>query len=110
MLVSGAEHAGAVAALRDDVTVPHYVAVGDAERARSYEELLAGAPGDRLDEPVQLDQTCMIQYSSGTTGHPKDVMLSHANITWIVSTRCWTTTSPARRSAWWQRRCSTPPR
>lgn len=82
VLVSGAEHAGAVAALHDDVTVPHYVAVGGAERAWSYEELLAGAPGDRLDEPVQLDETCMIQYSSGTTGRPKGVMLSHANITW----------------------------
>jgi fatty-acyl-CoA synthase len=29
-----------------------------------------------------MDDVCMIQYTSGTSGHPKGVMLTHANIAW----------------------------
>ncbi len=39
-------------------------------------------PGELLDTPVSQDDLCMIQYTSGTSGRPKGVQLSHANITW----------------------------
>jgi fatty-acyl-CoA synthase len=47
---------------------------------------LSGLSGDEgvLDEPVALDDLFMIQYTSGTSGRPKGVMLSHANILWNV--------------------------
>jgi fatty-acyl-CoA synthase len=76
-LIWAPELAEAVAELRDTVKVREYIAVADG-----YEQLLAAADSAPLDEPVGLDDTCMIQYTSGTSGRPKGVMLSHGNITW----------------------------
>jgi fatty-acyl-CoA synthase len=45
---------------------------------------LSAAAGAPLDEPVSLDDLFMIQYTSGTSGRPKGVMLSHGNIVWNV--------------------------
>ncbi|MEI7055045.1 long-chain fatty acid--CoA ligase [Nocardioides sp. CCNWLW239] len=41
------------------------------------------APGaERIDVEVGLDDVFMIQYTSGTSGRPKGVMLTHGNIVW----------------------------
>ncbi|MFJ9387344.1 long-chain fatty acid--CoA ligase [Nocardioides sp. NPDC101246] len=40
-------------------------------------------PGEeRIDVEVGLDDVFMIQYTSGTSGRPKGVMLTHGNIAW----------------------------
>ncbi|WP_419992641.1 acyl-CoA synthetase [Streptomyces boninensis] len=49
---------------------------------RPYEDLLAAAPDQPIDEPVALDDTAIIMYTSGTTGRPKGAMLTHGNLTW----------------------------
>ena len=37
-----------------------------------------------IDEPVTHDELLMVQYTSGTSGRPKGVMLTHGNIIWNV--------------------------
>jgi fatty-acyl-CoA synthase len=83
VLIWSAASAQSVAALGADIPVRHLITLGPASgRSLAYEDLLAGASADPLDEPVALDDLCMIQYTSGTSGRPKGVMLSHGNVTW----------------------------
>ncbi|MGQ4366253.1 acyl-CoA synthetase [Streptomyces sp. SAS_272] len=76
-LVYGPSHAGLVAGLPGHTDVRTYLEVG-----AEYEEALAAAPDEPIDTPVAPDDTCIIMYTSGTTGRPKGAMLTHGNLTW----------------------------
>jgi fatty-acyl-CoA synthase len=89
------EHSGASTLLVEDafvdaVAAPEVAALGlepvrfSRAGGRGLDELLASEGGDEVDEPVGLDDLFMIQYTSGTSGRPKGVMLSHGNIVWNV--------------------------
>jgi len=87
VLIVGAELKPGVDKIRDKLASLERVIVvtpegGDGDE---YEELLANAtPVDRSDD-VESDDVCIIMYSSGTTGRPKGVQLTQANL--IAHTR-----------------------
>jgi len=82
VLVVGSELLPLVEQIRDRLPgVEHVVEVtpegGDDD---PYEQWLAASePVGRTDD-VSPDDVCLVMYSSGTTGRPKGIMLSHANM------------------------------
>ena len=49
-----------------------------------FEALVAESPDDPVEVPVGMEDVCLLPHTSGTTGSPKGVMLTHANLTWNV--------------------------
>lgn len=89
VVVHGLSQAAVAASLRAQGAVPSaaWVVVegGEPAQARTecrYEELTAAAQPVARDEPISLDDPCLIMYTSGTTGHPKGAVLTHGNVTW----------------------------
>ncbi|MFC8245951.1 o-succinylbenzoate--CoA ligase [Streptomyces chartreusis] len=76
-LLHAPSHAGLVAGLPGHTDVRTYLETGP-----DYEAVLASSSDEPIDAPVAPDDTCIIMYTSGTTGRPKGAMLTHGNITW----------------------------
>ena len=64
-------------------SVRHHLVVGGGARDRpvDYEAFLAESPEHDLEIDIDLDDLLFLPHTSGTTGSPKGVMLSHGNVT-----------------------------
>jgi acyl-CoA synthetase (AMP-forming)/AMP-acid ligase II len=82
LLIVGTELMGAVDKIRDQLThVENVIEVTpDGADGDEYEALLAAATPVARPAGVAPDDTCLIMYSSGTTGRPKGVVLSQRNV------------------------------
>jgi acyl-CoA synthetase (AMP-forming)/AMP-acid ligase II len=75
----------AAGSLRLPSSIRNRVAVaGSLDGALDFEALLARSPDRPIGAPVGLDDLCLLPHTSGTTGRPKGVMLTHGNVTWNV--------------------------
>ena len=79
MLFAGAELLPAIEAIRDRLPgITEVIVVGGPDDA--YEPFLADARSASRSREATPDDLWLVMYSSGTTGRPKGVMLSHRNI------------------------------
>ena len=82
LLIVGKELKPTINKIRDELTnVEHIIEVtpegGDDDE---YEAMLAAATPVGRGDDVEPDDVCIIMYSSGTTGRPKGVELTQANL------------------------------
>ena len=82
VLIVGSELMPLVEKIRDRLPAVEKVieVTPDGAEGDEYEAwLAASSPVSRPDD-VDPDDTCLVMYSSGTTGHPKGVMLTHTSM------------------------------
>jgi fatty-acyl-CoA synthase len=66
-------------------SVRHRIAVaGSMDGGFDFEALVTESPDDPVEASVGMNDLCLLPHTSGTTGPPKGVMLTHANVTWNV--------------------------
>ena len=67
-----------------DLVGPRIAVAGPVQGAVEFEALVAEAPDDPVEVVVGMDELCLLPHTSGTTGPPKGIQLTHANLTWNV--------------------------
>ncbi len=82
LIIVGADLKGSIDNIRDRLThVEHVIVVTpEGTDGDEYEAMLAAATPRERGDDVHPDDVCVIMYSSGTTGNPKGIRLSQANL------------------------------
>ncbi|HEU0031158.1 MAG TPA: AMP-binding protein [Kofleriaceae bacterium] len=84
-LIFAPESEAVVESIRNHLCARRYIATANAPSfALDYEELLESASTEPLDREVTPDDVALINFTSGTTGTNKGVVLTHGNLIYNV--------------------------
>jgi acyl-CoA synthetase (AMP-forming)/AMP-acid ligase II len=89
ILIFESQYTEAVVKLRAEGVAVRFICVGNPSTwAESYEAVLSAGDADGPFTRVSPDDTALLLYTSGTTGQPKGVMLSHSSLLAGARTNC----------------------
>ncbi len=82
LLVYDQEFVPRVDAVRSQLTAKDYIVVGNEPPAYAerYSDLIDKAPATPLNVELTHDDPCGLYFTSGTTGQPKPILLTHKNM------------------------------
>jgi acyl-CoA synthetase (AMP-forming)/AMP-acid ligase II len=83
IMILGPEFVERVKAARSRLpTVKNYILVGDnaPKDMESFEDVVSDASPEPLDVELKADDECGLYFTSGTTGEPKPILLTHKNL------------------------------
>ena len=84
-IIFGEEFVDRIEKIRDDVeTLKDYIFLGSEEKrpewAQPFYRLIEKAKGDEPSVPLSLYDEAALYFTSGTTGRPKPILLTHRNL------------------------------
>jgi acyl-CoA synthetase (AMP-forming)/AMP-acid ligase II len=82
LMVFDQEFAPRIDAVKDQLPVKDYICLGKEPPAwaESFTALVDPAPASPLGTPISFDDPCGLYFTSGTTGQPKPILLTHMNM------------------------------
>jgi len=82
LILFGEEFIDRIDAVKEHTRVKHYICVGSKTPAyaESFDRILEDAPSRPLDVALTYSDPCGLYFTSGTTGRPKPILLTHKNM------------------------------
>jgi acyl-CoA synthetase (AMP-forming)/AMP-acid ligase II len=83
LFIFGEEFTERLNGIREEIpTIQHYICIGKniPTFAESFATLLSGALSEPLNIDIGYDDPCGLYFTSGTTGQPKPILLTHKNM------------------------------